>query len=96
MEWIPGLTVAIAHYYISSRSIVLALLLTRVVLGDPDKSFVLVQSQVEAYILTLLALASKRNVRSSILPVDTRSWDSLAHTRTQKAIILKYLSVPWP
>jgi hypothetical protein len=53
-----GLVAALAHRHISSRSIVLVLLFVRMMLGELDKSVVLVQSQVEAYILTLLVLAS--------------------------------------
>ena len=41
---------------------VLALLLRRTMLGEPDKSFVLVQSQVEAYMLTLFPSAFKNGV----------------------------------
>ena len=36
---------------------VLALLLMRTMLGEPDKSFVLVQSQAEAYMLTLVPVS---------------------------------------
>ena len=39
--------------HISSRSMVLALLVMRSTTGEPGTSFVFVQIQVEAYILTL-------------------------------------------
>jgi hypothetical protein len=75
---------------------VLALLLMRMILGEPDKSFVLVQSQVEAYMLTLVPVSiQKWVVRPLILPIDTSSWDPLPYTRTRKAILLKDLCIPW-
>lgn len=75
---------------------VLALLLRRMMLGDPDKSFVLVQSQVEAYMLTLFPSAFKNGLWTIDLPIDTSSWDPLPYTRTRKAILLEDLCVPWP
>jgi hypothetical protein len=75
---------------------VLALLLRRMMLGEPDKSFVLVQSQVEAYMLTLFPSAFKSGLWTIDLPIDTSSWDPLPYTRTRKAILLEDLCVPWP
>jgi hypothetical protein len=75
---------------------VLALLLRRMMLGEPDKSFVLVQSQVEAYMLTLFPSAFKNGLWTIDLPIDTSSWDPLPYTRTRKAILLEDLCVPWP
>ena len=78
-----GTAAAMAKPYISSRSIILALLLIRNMLGKPDKSLVLVQSQVEAYILTLFTLAFIRVMWTSlILPIHTSSWNPLSHTST--------------
>jgi hypothetical protein len=65
-------------------------------LGEPDKSFVLVQSQVEAYMLTLFPSAFKNGLWTIDLPIDTSSWDPLPYTRTRKAILLEDLCVPWP
>jgi hypothetical protein len=75
---------------------VLALLLRRMMLGEPHKSFVLVQSQVEAYMLTLFPSAFKNGLWTIDLPIDTSSWDPLPYTRTRKAILLEDLCVPWP
>jgi hypothetical protein len=69
----------------------------RTMLGEPDKSLVLVQSQVEAYMLTLVPVSiQKWVVGPSILPIDTSSWDSLPYTRTRKTILLEDLCIPWP
>lgn len=94
MGWVPSLAAAVAHHYISNRSIVLALLLARVTPGDPAESPIFVQSQVEAYMLTLLALAPTGDSGRSFLPVNTSSGDSLAHTRARKAVLLEHLSIP--
>jgi hypothetical protein len=78
---------------------VLALLLRRMMLGEPDKSFVLVQSQVEAYMLTLVLVSIQRKIGlwgHRFVPIDTSSWDPLPYTRTRKAILLEDLCVPWP
>jgi len=74
---------------------VLALLLRRTILGEPDKSFVLVQSQVEAYMLTLFPSAFKNGLWAIDLPIDTSSWDPLPYTRARKAILLKDFCIPW-
>ena len=75
---------------------VFAPLLMGTMLGEPDRSFVLVQSQVEAYMLTLVPVSiQKWVVGPSILPIDTSSWDPLPYTRTRKAILLEDLCIPW-
>ena len=74
---------------------VLALLLMRAMLGEPDKSFILVQSQVEAYMLTLFPSAFRNGLWAIDLPIDTSSWDPLPYTHTRKAILLEDFRIPW-
>lgn len=64
-------------------------------LGELDKSFVLVQSQVEAYMLTLFPSAFKNGLWAVDLPIDTSSWDPLPYTCTRKAILFKDMCIPW-